>query len=94
MPGTHTGLCQKLQRCWGFHAQQFPVCIKNGPPPKGHPANLTQPWEAFESTWGSITVPRCIDAVLKAKSRGATQYQEGVPNFLYTQCTWNIFIVY
>ena len=25
-----------------FHAQQFPVCIKNGPPPKGHPPNLTQ----------------------------------------------------
>ena len=24
-----------------FHAQQFPVCIKNGPPPKGHPANIT-----------------------------------------------------
>ena len=37
----HTSLCQELQRCWVFHAQQFPVCIKNGPPPKGHPANLT-----------------------------------------------------
>jgi hypothetical protein len=23
------------------HAQQFPVCIKNGPPPEGHPAKLT-----------------------------------------------------
>ena len=33
-----------------FHVQQFPVCIKNGPPPKGHPANLTQLWEALEST--------------------------------------------
>ena len=29
-----TGLCQKLQRCWGFHSQQFPLCIKNGLPPK------------------------------------------------------------
>ena len=52
----HTGLCQELQRCWFLHAQQFPVCIKNGPPPKGHPANLTQLWEALESTWASIPV--------------------------------------
>ena len=37
-----TGLCQELQRCWDFHGQQFPVCIKNGPPPKGHPANFIQ----------------------------------------------------
>jgi hypothetical protein len=54
----HTGLCQELQCCWVFHAQQFPVCIKNGPPPKGHPANLTQLWEALESTWASIPVER------------------------------------
>ena len=37
-----TGLCQELKRCWVFHSQQFPMRIKNGPPPKGHPANLTQ----------------------------------------------------
>ena len=37
-----TGLCQELQRYWVLHTQQFPVCIKNGPPAKGHPANLTQ----------------------------------------------------
>ena len=37
-----TGLCQELQRCWAFHAQQFPVCIKNGLPPNGQPASLTQ----------------------------------------------------
>jgi hypothetical protein len=42
----------------GFHTQQFTVCIKNGPPPKGHPANLTQLWEALESTWASIPVER------------------------------------
>ena len=54
----HTGLCQKLQRCWVFYAQQFPVCIKNGPPPKGHPANLTQLCEALEATWASIPVER------------------------------------
>ena len=46
--------CQELQRCWVFHAQQFPVCINNGPPPKWHPANFTQLWEALESTWASI----------------------------------------
>ena len=50
--------CQELQRCWVFHAQQFPVCIKNGPPLKGHPANLTKLWEALESTWASSPVER------------------------------------
>ena len=47
---------QELQRCWVFHAQQFPVCIKNGPPLTGHQANLTQLWEALESTWASISM--------------------------------------
>jgi hypothetical protein len=75
-----TGLCQELQRCWGFHPQQFPVCLKNGLPPKVHPANLTQLWEALESTWASIPVerfrnlvesmPRRIEAVLRAKGGG------------------------
>ena len=49
-----TDLCQALQYCWVFHPQQFPVCIKNGPPPKGHPENLTQLWEAL----ASITMER------------------------------------
>jgi hypothetical protein len=53
-----TGVCQELQRFCVFHAQQFPVCIKNGPPPKGYPANLTKLWEALESTWASIPVER------------------------------------
>jgi hypothetical protein len=76
-----TGICQELQRCWVFHAQQFPVCIKNGPPHKGHAANLTQQLEALELTWPSIPVkrfrhlvesmPRQIEAVLRAKGRGA-----------------------
>ena len=53
------------------------------PPPKGQIANLTQLWEALESTWTSIPVesirhlvefmPRRIEAVLRAKG-GATQY--------------------
>jgi hypothetical protein len=50
-----TGLCQELQRCCGFHAQQFPSCIKNDPLPKGHPANLTQLWEALESFFIDLT---------------------------------------
>jgi hypothetical protein len=54
----HTSLCQELQCCWVFHTQQFPVYIKNGPPSKGHPANLTQLWEALEATWSSIPVER------------------------------------
>jgi hypothetical protein len=96
VPGRRTGLCRELQCWWVFHTQQFPVCIKNNPPPKGHPANLTQQWEALESTWASIPVehlvesmPRPIEAVLKAKG-GATQYYEGVPNVLYTHSTFKI----
>ena len=71
----HTALCQELQRCWVFHAQQFPVCIKNGPLPKGHPDNLTQLCAALESTWASIpverfqhlveSIPQRIEAVLR-----------------------------
>ena len=67
-----------------FDVQQFPVCIKNGPPPKEHPANLTQLWEALESTWASIPVEcfqhlvesmrRQIETVLRAKGGGATPY--------------------
>ena len=53
-----TSLCQELQCCCVFQAQQFPMCTKNGPPPKAHPANLTQLWEALESTWASIPVER------------------------------------
>ena len=51
-------LCQELQRCWVFHAQLFPVCFKNGPPPKGKAANLTHLWEVLESTCNSI-LGRC-----------------------------------
>ena len=53
-----TGLYQELQCCWAFRAQQFPLCINNDPPPKGHPAKLTKLWEALESTWASIPVER------------------------------------
>ena len=35
-----------------LHTQQFPMCIKNGPPPKGHPANLTRLWKALETNLG------------------------------------------
>ena len=35
-----------------FHAQPFPrVLPRMVQPPEGHPANLTQLWEASESTW-------------------------------------------
>jgi hypothetical protein len=40
--------CQELQRCWVFHTQQILVCIKNGPPTKGHPDNLAKLWKALE----------------------------------------------
>ena len=71
-------MCQELQHCWVFHAQQFPGCIKNGPP-----VNLTQLLDAFESTRASISVERFqnliesmlqqTEAVLRAKG-GATQF--------------------
>ena len=77
-----TGLCQELQCCWVFQAQQFSGCIKNGSLPKGHPAYLTQLREALESVWASIPVerfgdlvlsmPQRMEAVLRAKG-GATQ---------------------
>ena len=34
----------------GFSLNSFPMCIKNGLPPKGNPAILTQMWEALAST--------------------------------------------
>jgi hypothetical protein len=59
---------------YGFRCQvHWFECVKNQ-------ANLTQLWEALESTWASITVEcysvvhaRQIEAVLIAKG-GATQY--------------------
>jgi hypothetical protein len=51
-----TALCQELQHCWVVYAQQFPVCFKNGPAPKGNPAGLSQLWDALESTWASVPV--------------------------------------
>ena len=53
----HQFECRELQGCCVFlHAQQFPVCIKNGTPPKGQAANLTQLWEELELTLASITM--------------------------------------
>ena len=77
MTGAPVWVCNEQQRCWVFHAQQFPVCIKNGPPRKGHTGNMTQLWEALASTWASFPVkrfwhivksmPPYIEAVLRAK---------------------------
>ena len=88
-------VCQELQHRWVFHTQQFLVCIKNGPPPKGHPANSQHLWETLDSTWASIPVehfrhlvesmPQRIEYVLREKP-GETQYHDDVPNVLYTQC--------
>ena len=72
-------LCQELQHCWVFHTQQFPVCIRKGPTPKGHPANLTTvgsigvniPVERFQRVVEYMV--RQIEAVLRAEG-DATQY--------------------
>ena len=77
------------------------MCIKNGPPHKGHPAILTQLWEALESTWASIPVerlrhhvesmPRRIEAVLRAQG-GATQYECFVPSVYSRLAEWSSHI--
>ena len=90
-------VCQELLRCCVFHAQQFPECIKNGPPPKGHPANLTQLLQALESTWVNIPVERFQHLVESMSpynlgcsegKGGCNSILESVPNVLYSQCTW------
>ena len=62
------GLCQELQRCWVFHDQQFPVYIMNGPQPKGHPANLTELWEACvkmgQHPRGTLSTPCRVHALM------------------------------
>ena len=83
-----TGLCQELQRCWVFHAQQLPVCIKNGPPPKGHPANWTQLWEALESTWASIPVERFQHLVESMPRLRLFWEQKGRCNLILELCSW------
>jgi hypothetical protein len=43
VPGAH-----QFATLLGFSTHNsFPMCIKNGSPPKGHSANLTQLWEAL-----------------------------------------------
>ena len=44
------------------------------PPPKGHPDNLKQLWEALESIWPSIPVERFRHA--RRAKRSATQYYQ------------------
>ena len=63
VPDALVGVCQKV-----FHTQQFPVCIKYGPQSKRHPANLTQLWEALESTWASIPI-ECFRHLVESISR-------------------------
>ena len=93
-----TALSQERHRCWVFHAQRFPGCIKTGPPPRGHPANLTQLWETLESTWAGIPV-ECFRHLLESMSRGqrgegdALQYYEGDPNVWYAHCLYLILLV-
>jgi hypothetical protein len=81
-----------------FHAQHFSVCLKNVSPPKGHPANLTQLWEALEWTWASIPVecfrhivesmPWWIEAVLRAK----TGVQLNVRNVFLMFCKISVYV--
>ena len=72
-----TGLWEELQFCWVFHAQQFPVCIKNGPPPVRHLTTLRSIGVNMgQHPCGMLSTPcgvhaRQIEAVLRAKG-GAT----------------------
>ena len=67
----HTHRFESVKNCnaAGVFTQQFPVCIKNGLPPKVHPANLTKLWEVLCQHGPAYQ----IEAVLRAK-RGAIQY--------------------
>jgi hypothetical protein len=53
--------CVKNCNAAGLFMLNSILCIKNGSPPKGHPATLTQLWEALESTWASIHVWNAFD---------------------------------
>jgi hypothetical protein len=72
------GLYQDLQRRWAFHTQQFPVCIKNGPPSKEYPANLTPLWKALDSTWASISL-ECFRNLLESMH----QQFEAIPRKMF-----------
>ena len=54
--------------------------LKNGPPPKGHPANLTQMWETLESSWASIPVERFRHLVVHTLTYG----RKGVQCFVHS----------
>ena len=82
----HRFECVKNCNAAGFFTlNSFLVCIKNGPPPKRHPANLTQLWEALESTWASIPVERFQHLV---ESNAPQRIEAGILNVLYTQCIY------
>ena len=89
-----TSLCQELQHCWGFHAQPFPVCIKNGPPPNGHPANFTQLWEALESTWAIISVERFQHLVESMPRRIEVVLQINIRKGILMFCTLGVYYVH
>ena len=73
-----TGLCQELQHCWVFHAEQFPVCIKNGPPLNGHPANCVKHWSHHGPASHLVeSMPQRIEAVMRVKWGGIREL-EGV----------------
>jgi hypothetical protein len=76
-----TSLSVKNWSLGGFFTLKFPVCIKNGPPPKGHPANLTQLLEALESTWASVPVEHFPHLV-------------GVSSVLYTVYMFSLILWY
>ena len=53
-----TGLCQELHRWLVFHTQQFPACIKNGPPPgaseRGHTHSNREFDKSTKSCWAAL----------------------------------------
>ena len=97
VPGTPVWVCQELQRCWVYHAQQLLVYIKNGPLHKGHPVNLTQLWVALESTWASIPVERLrylVESNAPTKSKlfwGLKGVQHNSRKVFLMFCTLSVF---
>ena len=91
-----TGLCQELHHCWVYHAQWFPMCIKNGSPPTGHSDNLTQLWELLKLTWASIPVEhfRHLVVSMQQQIEGCSQGKRGCKAIFERYSSCFVFSVY
>jgi hypothetical protein len=60
----HTGLSvSRTATLLGFSLSNIPCVYQEWSTSKRHPANMTQLWEALESTWASITVEHLVESM-------------------------------